>query len=108
MLERRWPDRSRFTPIATTFIAVTAVLNALLYHLPLFSFAADNLDLSSATGDLTLATLLVALLSETVVLLTLLALMSHRLLKPFCMFTALATRSPCTSWSLITSCWTRR
>jgi lipid A ethanolaminephosphotransferase len=89
MLERRWPDRSRFTPIATTFIAVTAVLNALLYHLPLFSFAADNLDLSSATGDLTLATLLVALLSETVVLLTLLALMSHRLLKPFCMFTAL-------------------
>src|SRR6266702_862608 len=83
------PDRLSFTPSATTFIAVTAVLNASLYHLPLFSFAAGNLDLSSATGDLTLATLLVALLSETVLLLTLLALISRRLLKPFCMLIAM-------------------
>jgi lipid A ethanolaminephosphotransferase len=83
------PDRLRFTPTATTFIAVTAVLNALLYHLPLFSFAAGNLDLSSVTGGLTLATLLVALLSETVLLLSLLALISHRLLKPFCMLIAM-------------------
>ncbi len=83
------PDRLSFTPRATTFIAVTAVLNALLYHLPLFSFAAGNLDLSSATGNLTLATLLVALLSETVLLLTLLALISHRLLKPFCILIAM-------------------
>lgn len=89
MLERQWPDHLRFTPIATTFIAVTAVLNALLYHLPLFSFAADNLDLSSVTGDLTLATLLVVLVSETVVLLILLALISPRLLKPFCMLMSL-------------------
>ena len=78
-----------FRPTATTFIAVAAVLTALLYHLPLFSFAADNLDLFSLTGDLTLATLLVVLLSETFVLLILLALISHRLLKPFCMLMAL-------------------
>src|SRR5579863_2647922 len=83
------PDHLRFTPTAATFIAVTAVLNALLYHLPLFSFAAANLDLSSVSGDLTLATLLVVLLSETVLLLTLLALISHRLLKPFSLLIAM-------------------
>jgi lipid A ethanolaminephosphotransferase len=83
------PDRLRFTPTATTFIAVTAVLNALLYHLPLLSFAAGNLDLSSFTGDLTLATLLVTVLSETVLVFTLLALISDRLLKPFFMLIAL-------------------
>jgi lipid A ethanolaminephosphotransferase len=83
------PDRLRFTPTATAFIAVAAVLNALLYHLPLFSFAADNLHLASFTGDLTLATLLVVLLSETVLVFTLLAVISERLLKPFCMLIAM-------------------
>jgi lipid A ethanolaminephosphotransferase len=82
-------DRLRFTPTATTFIAVTAVLNALLYHLPLLSFGASNLDLSSFTEDMTLATLLVVPLSETVLLFTLLALISNRLLKPFCMLIAM-------------------
>ncbi|HYB33854.1 MAG TPA: phosphoethanolamine--lipid A transferase EptA [Steroidobacteraceae bacterium] len=83
------PDRIRFTPTTTAFIALTAVVNALLYHLPLFSFAAGNLDLASFTGDVTLATLLVVLLSETVLGLTLLALISDRLLKPFCMLFAM-------------------
>jgi len=82
------PDRLRFTPTVTRFIAVAAVLNALLYHLPLLSFAAGHLDLASFTGVLTLATLLVAVLSATVLTLTLLALISHRLLKPFCMLFA--------------------
>lgn len=82
-------ERLRFTPTATTFVAVTAVLNALLYHLPLFSFAAGTLDLSSPTGDLTLTTLLLVLLSETALLLLLLALVSERLLRPFCMLAAL-------------------
>src|SRR5262244_3173193 len=83
------PDRLRFTPTATLFIAVTAVVNALLYHLPLFSFATGTLDLSSFTGNLTLATLLVVLLSETVLLFTLMALISDRLLKPLCMLIAM-------------------
>ena len=82
-------DRLRLTPNATTFIALTAGLNALLYHLPLFSFAAGNLDLSSFGGVLTLATLVVALFSVTALLLTLLCLISHRLLKPFCMLMAM-------------------
>jgi lipid A ethanolaminephosphotransferase len=88
-LNANGPDRLRFTPTAITFIAVTAALNALLYHLPLFSFAAANLDRSSVTGNLTLATLVVILLSETVLPLTLLALISIRLLKPFCMLMAM-------------------
>lgn len=82
-------DGLRFTPAATTFIAVTAAVNALLYDLPLFGFAVGNLHLASFTGDLTLATLLAVLLSETVLLLVLLALVSGRLLKPFCMLVAL-------------------
>lgn len=82
-------DRLRLTSTVTTFIAVTAMLNALLYHLPLFSFAADNLDLASFTGNLTLATLLVAVLSETVLPLTLLALISDRLLKPVLVLVAI-------------------
>jgi lipid A ethanolaminephosphotransferase len=82
------PDRLSFTPTATTFIGVTAAVNALLYHLPLFSFAAGNLDLASFTGDLTLATLLVVLLSETVLGFILLALISARLLKAFCLVVA--------------------
>jgi lipid A ethanolaminephosphotransferase len=82
-------DRLRFTPTATTFIAVTAVVNALLYHLPLFSFATGNLDLASFTGGLTVATLLVVLLSETVLLFTVLALISDRLLKPISMLIAM-------------------
>jgi len=82
-------DRLRLTPSAATFIALTAGLNALLYHVPLFSFATSHLDLSSFTGGLTLATLLVALFAETVLLLTLLSLISHRILKPFCMLMAI-------------------
>jgi lipid A ethanolaminephosphotransferase len=83
------PDRLRFTLTATAFTAVAAVVNALLYHLPLLSFAASNLDLTSFTGELTLATLLVGLLSATVLVLTLLAIISGRLLKPFCMLMAI-------------------
>src|ERR1043166_7453398 len=82
-------DRLHITPTATTFITVAAVVNTLLYDLPLFSFAVGNLDLASLAGDLTLATLLVVLLSETVILFTLLALISDRLLKSICMLIAL-------------------
>jgi lipid A ethanolaminephosphotransferase len=83
------PDRLRLRPNAITFIALTTALNSLLYHPPLFSFALAKLDLSSFTGGLTLVTLLLALFSETVLLLTLLALISHRILKPFCMLMAM-------------------
>ncbi len=83
------PDRHRFTPNATQFIAATAVLNALLYHWPLLSFAVGTLDLTSVTGNLTIATLLVIVLSATVLVLTPLALISQRLLRPMCMLIAI-------------------
>jgi lipid A ethanolaminephosphotransferase len=82
-------DRLRWTPSAATFIALAAVCNAVLYHKPLLSFAAGNLDLPSFAGALTLATLLVALLSSTALALTLLSLISVRILKPFCMAMAI-------------------
>src|SRR5689334_9756964 len=81
--------RFRWTLDTTTFIALMAGLNAALYHLPLFSFATGNLDLSTSSGLLTLATVLIALFLETALLLTGLALVSHRILKPFCMLMAL-------------------
>jgi lipid A ethanolaminephosphotransferase len=82
-------DRFRFALSTVTFIALTTGLNAALYHLPLFAFATGNLDLSTFSGVVTLATLLVALLLETALLLTGLALVSHRILKPFCMVAAI-------------------
>jgi len=52
------PPRSfRWTPATTTFIALVAAVNALLYHVPLYSFAAHDLDLSTASGILTFITL---------------------------------------------------
>ena len=77
-------DRVRWTLKTTTFIGLAAAINAALYHLPLFSFARANLDLSTFSGALTLATIIVALLLETSVVLVGLALISYRILKPFC------------------------
>lgn len=83
------PMSCHFTPTATSFIALAAVCNALLYHLPLLSFGARNLDLGTFTGHLTLATLLLAVLSETVLIFGVLGLISERLLKPSCMLFAI-------------------
>lgn len=78
---------SAFPPSVGTirFIAAVAAVNAALYHLPLFRFAATNLDLASLSGALTLSTLGVALLAATALALALVAVVSNRLLKPFCM-----------------------
>lgn len=82
-------DRLRWTLSTPKFIAVAAAFNALLYHLPLFSFTADNLENSSFSGVLVWATVLIPLLSLTALVLALLALISARVLKPFCMVVAL-------------------
>lgn len=82
-------DRLRWTPSTTTFIVLTAALNTALYHIPLFSFATDHLDLSAFSGILTLATVLLAVFLETALLLILAALISYRILKPFCMVMAI-------------------
>ena len=80
----------RWSPSTTTFVVLVAGLNTAIYNLPLLSFATRNLELSTFSGVLTLATLPVVVFLETAIVLTLLALISHRILKPFCMVIAIA------------------
>ncbi|MGQ3094097.1 phosphoethanolamine--lipid A transferase EptA [Roseateles sp.] len=74
---------------APALIAAVALLNAALYHAPLFAFAAARLDVFSLGGLLTLATLFVVVAFVTALALASVALMSQRLLKPLCMVGAL-------------------
>lgn len=75
----------RLSPSTTAFVVLVAGLNTALYNLPLFSFAIRNLDLSTFSGALTLTTLPVVVFLETTIVLTLFALVSHRILKAACM-----------------------
>ena len=70
-------------------IAAVALLNAALYHAPLFAFATARLDALSFGGLLTLATLFVLVAFVTALALASVALVSQRLLKPLCMLGAL-------------------
>src|SRR5262245_61438866 len=79
----------RWTSATTTFIALVAAVNTLLYHVPLYAFAARDLDLSTSSGVLTLTTLPIVIFLETALLLVLLALISHRILKPLCIVLAI-------------------
>jgi lipid A ethanolaminephosphotransferase len=74
--------RLRFTLGATTFVLAFAAFNGVLYHLPLYSFAAGDLAPLSLPGLLTLLTLFVLVMLLTVLALFLCALVSQRLLKP--------------------------
>src|SRR5262249_47313393 len=78
----------RLRPRVTTLIIVIALLNAALYHWPLYSYAAFHLDPWRFNGVLTLVTLyrLVAVLPAVV--LCAVCLVSQRLLKPLCMLCA--------------------
>ena len=74
---------------APALIAAVALLNAALYHAPLFAFAGARLDALSFGGLLTLATLFVVVAFVTALALASVALVSQRLLKPLCMLGAL-------------------
>lgn len=83
-------DRTlHWNPRVTGFIAVVALANAGLYHGPLYSFAVANLDYSSLGGVLTLATLFFLATFVTTLILSLLSLVSERLVKPVCVLGAL-------------------
>ena len=82
-------NRLRRNVSAASFIVVVALLNAVIYQKPLYSFAVANLDLPSAVGFLTLITMFVLVFAVSVAILALLALLTHRLLKPICMLLAL-------------------
>jgi lipid A ethanolaminephosphotransferase len=80
----------RRNPRVTGFILAVALGNAVLYHEPLYSFAMSDLDFSSLSGVLTLATLFFLATFVTAALLALLSLVSQHLIKPLCMLFALA------------------
>jgi len=73
----------------TRFIVLVTLINATLYNLPLYLFALDNLDYFSFNGILTLLTLFVLSFFITGVILSLLAMLTQHLVKPFCMLMAL-------------------
>ncbi len=71
-------------------IVIISIANVVLYHFPLFSFAIANLDYLSGTSVSTLLTLLVVVFSLSAFVLTLLQLISHHLIKLFCILMAFA------------------
>ena len=78
-----------WSPGTTAFIVAVALANAGLYHRPLYAFALANLDWSSPNGVLTLATLFFLTAFVTALVLSLLALVSPRMIKPLCMILTL-------------------
>ena len=78
-----------WNPRVTGFIVTVALVNAGLYHKPLYSFAVANLDYSSLGGILTLATLFFLVTFVTTLIFSLLSLVSLRLIKPLCILGAL-------------------
>ena len=67
------------------FITVFALGNAIFYHQLLFSFAANTLDYRSLNGILSLITLFVLVVVVTSLFLTIVALVSQRMVKPISM-----------------------
>jgi lipid A ethanolaminephosphotransferase len=83
-------SKLRWETSAVRFIAAISLVNALLYHKPLYAFAVSNLDVWSANGLLTLTTLFIVIFIVTAVTLFLVTLLTYRLVKPICIFLALA------------------
>jgi lipid A ethanolaminephosphotransferase len=79
----------RWNPHVTGFIVAVALANVVLYHGPLFSFAAANLNFSTIGGAETLATLFFLAALATAFVFSCLSLISQRLIKPLCMLGAL-------------------
>lgn len=74
---------------ATPFVLVTSLVNALLYHVPLFSFALADLATPSVNLVVTLATLFVVIFTATAALLLLTLVLWRRLTRPLCMLFAM-------------------
>ena len=70
-------------------IVVISLLNAAMYQMPLFAFAANKLGPLGFGGLLTLATLFVVVALVTLLVLAFVALASHHLVKPVCMLAAM-------------------
>ena len=75
---------------AARYIGGISLVNALLYHKPLYAFAVAILDVWSTNGLLTLITMFIVVFFVTAVALFLVTLITHRLVKPICILLALA------------------
>lgn len=71
------------------FILIFIGLNLAIYQWPLYLFAAKNLENLSTHSILTFATLLIVIILLSVIFLFLLAIISQKLLKGFCILTVL-------------------
>lgn len=78
----------RWNPHPAAFIVTVALVNAALYHGPLYTFAVASLDWSSPSGALTLATVIFLTVFVTTLFFALVAVVAPRLLKPLCMVAA--------------------
>ncbi len=70
------------------FIIAASLINTVIYHYPLLSFAVANLNIRSSNGVLTLITVLVLVTFITALILSLLSLASERIIKPLLMVAA--------------------
>lgn len=77
-----------WNPRVRTFIVVVALVNAALYHGPVFSFALAHVDHTSLSGVMILANVLFLVTFFTIFFLSLLSLVSERLVKAVCLFAA--------------------
>jgi len=84
-----------WNPRVHTFIVVVALANAALYHGPVFSFALAHADRASFSGVMILANVLFLVSFFTILFLSLLSLVSERLVKAVCMLAA-----PCNALAL--------
>ncbi|VAY88251.1 membrane protein [hydrothermal vent metagenome] len=68
------------------FIVMATLINMFLYHMPLYDYVIKNLNISSTSGMLTFASVLISIIMITMVILLLLAIFSSRLVKYFTIF----------------------
>ncbi|WP_187471116.1 phosphoethanolamine--lipid A transferase EptA [Luteimonas viscosa] len=80
----RWHSR---TP---GFILAWALFNAVAYHVPLYLFGIDHLDVASLPAGMTLLTLFIVVVAMTALSIGFIALIVPRLVKPLCMVMAIA------------------
>lgn len=73
----------------TALVLTWALFNAMTYHVPLYLFGIDHLDLTSLRAVTTLLTLFVLVVAMTALFTGLVALIVPRLVKPLCMLMAI-------------------
>ncbi len=71
------------------FIAIVIAVNMIIYHIPLFTFAINDLDITSLNGIMTFVTMIVVVVGFSAIILISIGILVPFLLKPFCMLMAI-------------------